>query len=75
MKLPKRQKETRLYRDKDKVVAGRQRKEQFTLRSDYLRKPLKIAPRRKAPRLRKERCLCKGRESRCMGLQHSRSAR
>jgi len=50
MKLPKRQKETGLYRDR--VLVGRQRKEQFILRSDYLRKPLKITQRREAPRLR-----------------------
>lgn len=42
MKLPKRQKETELHRNTVGVVSVRQRKGQFLLRSDYLRKPLKI---------------------------------
>lgn len=55
MKLPKRQKETELHRNTVGVVSVRQRKGQFLLRSDYLRKPLKITQRREAPRLRKQR--------------------
>lgn len=55
IKLPKRQKETGLHRSTEGVVSGRQRKGQFLLRSNYLRKPLKITQRREAPRLRKQR--------------------
>lgn len=42
------------------MVAGRQRKEQFIARSDYLRKTLKMTERREAHGLRKERCKSEG---------------